>query len=355
MANVAQQIQNALAADRREKKATDIPIFYGDKTKDTLTARQLIVRIERAALVANWDDLRKARELVLALRGQALVWVNTLQRMRLDPENWNVIRSEFLSSYEPRYTSKANCTNLQDLYQKPGESITNFLNRVNEVQDRFNELKPAPTIPALRVAVPNAVTAAVPAAGAAGHDILTDIKAEGFRDGILESEDFLIQQIFIAGLRDDIRLKVMEANKANLYETQKYAKEVEAIINEKKRVSGHVTAVQDEEEEAEDLPEGLQGLDEAEVLAINTYRRQQGKKPYRFNKNRSSKGRFTSQKRFNGKCNYCQIPGHKQVDCRKRLREQGQKQGNRINPVQEDNQVNMVSNEPSLGLMALNY
>ena len=360
MAQVAQQIQAALAADRRDKKATDIPVFYGDKAKDTLTARQLVQRVQRAAGVANWDNVRKSRELALALRGQALIWLGTLERMGLNPDDWNVVRTEFLASYEPRYTAKANCSNLQDLYQKPGESVTNFLNRVNEIQERFNELKPTPVIPAVEAAIPGVVAAAIPAAGVAGHDVLDVVKNEGYIRGVDDSEKFLIQQIFIAGLRDEIRAKVMEANKATLYETQKYAKEVEAITNEKKRTGGHVTAVQkQEEEDAEDLPDGLSGLDEEEVQAINAIRRQQGKKPYRFNKGRSSNGRFTSKKKssgtFSGKCNYCQIQGHKQFECRKRLREQGQRNGNRINPVQEDNQVTMVSQEPSLGLMALNY
>ena len=158
----------------------------------------------------------------MALRGQALIWLETLERMGLNTNDWDVVRTEFLSSYEPRYTAKANCAKLQDLYQKPGESVTNFLNRVNEVQERFNELKPAPTIPAVVAAVPDAVTNAVPAAGAAGHTILKDIKDKGYFLGVEDSKKFLIQQVFIAGLRDEIRAKVMEANKVTLYETQRY-------------------------------------------------------------------------------------------------------------------------------------
>ena len=96
---------------------------------------------------------------------------------------------------------------------------------------------------------------------------------------------------------------------------KRYAKEVEAIMNEKKRASGHVTAVQDEEE-AEDVPDGLNSLDEEDVQAINTIRQQQGKKPYRFNKGRSlPMVDYTNKKKFTGKCNYCQIPGHKQFEC----------------------------------------
>ena len=50
----------ALAAHEQIRKTTDIPLFFGNKAKETVTPQQLIERLEMAATVANWaDDARK--------------------------------------------------------------------------------------------------------------------------------------------------------------------------------------------------------------------------------------------------------------------------------------------------------
>ena len=106
--------------------------------------------------------------------------------------------------YEPRYTAKTTCTNFHELVQRVGESIRDYYLRVCETFDKMCEAKPG-TIGTLRT-VPAAVAAAVPAIVAAD---LTAMKTEGIKD----MEQFFRHQLFMAGLRDDLRAKVMEAER----------------------------------------------------------------------------------------------------------------------------------------------
>jgi hypothetical protein len=63
----AQNIQQALIQHDRVRRLTDIPLFYGQKDKDTISPQQLISHLEKASRVAGWDglpnpDLRKTDE-----------------------------------------------------------------------------------------------------------------------------------------------------------------------------------------------------------------------------------------------------------------------------------------------------
>ena len=64
----------------------------------------------------------------------------------------------------------------------------------------------------------------------------------------------------------------MEANNHTLFETDDYARDEETTIHDRKRAAGLMTAVQQDTEEFEDAPEGL---DEDKLEAINDIRRQQ--------------------------------------------------------------------------------
>ena len=60
MAN-AQDVQNAIAANDKTKRLTDMPKFYGN-SKDTLTARKFIERLEQAAKIGTWNNNRRCAE-----------------------------------------------------------------------------------------------------------------------------------------------------------------------------------------------------------------------------------------------------------------------------------------------------
>jgi hypothetical protein len=352
----AAQMQ-ALMAHDRIKRSTDLPLFYGKKDKDACTARYLISRIETAAQVATWNEARQCHELELALRDNALIWWDTLETHDFPRNNWNIVKREFLRAYEPKYTAKTNCTNFQDLIQRSGEPVYDYYLRVNQIWKRFMEASPVVPPVAVATAIPNAVQAALPVANAA---LFEDIKDEGFQEGIKVTGKFVLHQLFLAGLKEEIRAKTMEAAKPNIYESVSYAQEIE-IIHQDRKKSSHVHSVQETKEgDFEDAPEGM---DEDELEAVNALRFQKGKKPFRFNRGRPSNGSNPNRNgagpnRTNVKCRYCNITGHFQKDCRKRkaarapMVDQNGKPFQRVNQVQtEDTQVSAVTQ----GLMALNW
>ena len=312
MAAAAQQaaMQAALGAHDRVRRSTDLPLFFGRADKDTISARLLVDRIETAAQIAGWnDDARKLQEMYMILRDRAVVWWRSLPDAGIDRAVWDDVKNEFLAMYEPRYTAKTTCTNFQDLVQRVGESIRDYYLRVCETFDRMCEAKPA-AIGTLRT-VPAAVAAAVPAIVPAD---LTAMKTEGIKD----MEQFFRHQLFMAGLRDDLRAKVMEAGKATLHESMRYAQEMEIIQHDKRgRAVAAVAAANTSDQPVADEEE--EDFTEEELKAVNAIRFRQGKPPFRPNFRRFN-GNGNNGKSKTVVCRFCKKQGHIQKECRARLR-----------------------------------
>ena len=67
----------------------DIPIFYGDHTRDTVTAKFMFDRIKIAQTTYNWSDATTPGNFQLALREHAIDWLNYIK----DNEQVNLISS----------------------------------------------------------------------------------------------------------------------------------------------------------------------------------------------------------------------------------------------------------------------
>ena len=208
-------------------------LFFGRKDKDTITARLFIDRIKTAARIANWDDARKLSEIYLVLCDRAIIWWNSLEDASIARDNWNAVKNEFLASYKPRYTAKITCANFTELTQRQGEGVHDYYLRVHNEFFKMFETKTA-DIATLRVVPANIATLAVPVAAAD----LTKCKREGIQD----AEKFFKHQLFLAGLNEPIRGKVMEANKEtcrsplNLRPFIKNANEVKLLQSMKKTI-----------------------------------------------------------------------------------------------------------------------
>ena len=59
----------ALNQHDRIRRSTELPLFYGRKEKDSITAQNLVDRVNTAAEIATWDAARKCNELHMILRG----------------------------------------------------------------------------------------------------------------------------------------------------------------------------------------------------------------------------------------------------------------------------------------------
>jgi len=296
----AQPIQQALLAHDRVRRSTELPLFLGFDKDNTITAHALMERVEHAANIANWDDPRKCNELFMILRKEAQQWWDSLRHVNgLDPNaDWAQVKQRFLRTYAPRYTARTNCINLMKLYQAPNEKVQTFFLRLDETFKRMVETRPAEL---LQVRV---------APLAANQDDIRDaqIKLEGLRD----QDKFFLSQMFLAGLRENIRAKVMEEAPADLIDIVDLAIEKETIyLNEKNTPTPSLFSIE-EIKEKEGVEETLE-LSKEEKELITAIRK---KKPNAFKKNGNG-----NSSNAQAMCRYCKKSGHWQKQCRFRIKD----------------------------------
>jgi hypothetical protein len=214
-ANLAQ----ALNDHDRAKRSTDIPLYFGQPGKDTIAAHLLIVRVTDAGEFAGWDNARKLLEFKMCLRDKAVGWFEGLTEDGVNTDDWDTVKAEFLETYEPKYSAKTTCANFTDLTQKSEENINDYTYHVQMAYKRLTDKKPA-TMAAVQGTIAAGATEA-------------EVKAEGISDAF----KFIKHQLFLAGLKDGIRDKVLEAAKDTFTESIKVARNLETIQNDHKRLN----------------------------------------------------------------------------------------------------------------------
>jgi len=107
------QLAQALNDHDRAKRSTDIPLFYAQPGRDTIAARLLIVRINDAGAIANWNNDRKLLEFKMCLRDKAVGWFEDLIENRINVDDWDTVKAEFLESLRAKVLHK-NC--MRQLY-----------------------------------------------------------------------------------------------------------------------------------------------------------------------------------------------------------------------------------------------
>ena len=140
----------------RDCCSAELPLIYGYREKDTITARNLIMRIQTAAEIAQWPDV----EFFMILRYRALIWWETLEHAGINNKVSNDVETafSFLKAYERKYTAKMSSTNFADILQHQGETDHDYFPRL---QETFSKL--LATIPknmgTIRMAIPVAPAA----------------------------------------------------------------------------------------------------------------------------------------------------------------------------------------------------
>ena len=331
----AAAMQNALNAHDRIRKSTDIPKFHGNPAKDVLGAKTMLARIETAARVARWDDARKCDELELTLRDEARLWHESMSRAGKNVNDWTELQREFLKAYEPRYSPKTYCTNFAELVQRPGEKVQSYWVRVDHAFDKMCTVKPA-----------NIDVVTLPHDGVAA-DLALNLKKEG----ISQTQRHFLHQIFMAGLRPDLRAKVMDANKDIVWDSVEYAREQEIILadtkGQKVNLIGQGVAAVTAAAAVEDVDEDEEiDLDEDELAILNAIRFKKGKAPFR---SRFNKGQGPRRDKKDMTCRYCKKKGHLQADCFSRQKAgapcvdaKGEPYKKRINAVAEEVDIKQV-------------
>lgn len=178
-----------------------ILLIYGHPDKDTLTAWMLITQINRAREVAGWNNPCKLSAFFMVLQDKALVWFDALRADRINNPNWDMVLQHFICNYKLQFTARTQCANFSDLNQWPGENAQNFYGQVVMVLEWVEEDPPAYI-------------------DMVGH---VPSKQESYRHTICHFWHLL----FISRLRDDIWIKVMEANRPTVRESLNMATDTE--------------------------------------------------------------------------------------------------------------------------------
>jgi hypothetical protein len=244
----AQQLQQAIIAHDRVRRTMDILIFCGRKGKDNITHQQLVFRLEKAARVTGWDNLQnpdqpKTVEFYLSFRYNTLHWYNMLDNIiGFNKEAWAELKKKFLEAYAPKNSAKALYICFQDLQQKLEESMQDFNNCVSETFCNVYESKPDHTV--------TYVSNLHGATQAQGNEIMLQ--------GVTGMQLLMLNIVFLGGLREDIRKRVLEEGPTKPDDSVKLAREIELILNDKRRERGfHVISIEGppEDEKAEDVGE----------------------------------------------------------------------------------------------------
>jgi Retrotransposon gag protein len=326
-----QNLQQVLNDHDRAKRSTDIPLFYGQPARDTIAACLLIVRVNDAGEIASWNDNHKLLEFKMCLRDKAVGWFKGLMEEGVDTNDFATVKTEFLETYEPKYSTKTTCANFTDLNQKSEETINDYTYCVQIAYKCLTDKKPA-------------TMAAVRARAAAA-----DIKAEGINDAF----KFKKHQLFLASLKDGIRNKVLEAAKDTFTESVKVTRNLETIPNDHKRLN-RINAIKQElqEERAKEIMWDNLSDQELNQLAVIHYTRSQ----YNNRSNNSNQARSsTAVRNPNTACRYCQKKGYLQKDCFARKRDKAPMVDATGKPYQnqsQNNRVNNVAGQPAAAAAA---
>jgi Retrotransposon gag protein len=189
----------------------------------------------------------------MCLRDKAVGWFEGLAEDGIDTDNWDTVKAEFLETYEPKYLAKTTCANFTELNQKSEETVNDYTYRIQMAYKCLKDKKPA------AMAAIRAAASAAPA----------EIKAEGITDAF----KFIKHQLFLAGLKDGICDKVLEAAKDTFTESVKVACNLETIQKDHKRLN-HIAAIKadlQEEKAKEIIWDNLtdQELDQIAAICYN--------------------------------------------------------------------------------------
>jgi hypothetical protein len=181
--------------------------------------------------------------------------------------------------------------------------MNDFRCRIQVPYDRLINNKPA-TMATVRTTIAAGATKA-------------KVKAEGINDMAL----FFKHQLFLAGIKDPIHDKVLEAGKATFQESMKLSREIEAIQNDRKR-SQKIAAVKASMQPHEADVIFRDELADEEIDQIAAVWRQQ-----LFCNSNPAQGCSSAPTRSNGPhnpnivCRYCKKKGHMQRECNSRCRD----------------------------------
>ena len=285
-------------------KLTRLEPFYGQKTKDTVTAKAWAEAVDYAQKVTTIDDEKAAAYAAAALKGEAGMWLQS-QRERKNAEinAWSTMKKAFLAWFHEKRTAAQRQELQRSLKQRHDETVRAFYNRVDLACFNMEEDWP------------------VPAQGARNE------YKEGYNQAKNDLHDVMLRDYFLAGLKAEVRDVVLTANPETLKAAFQKAIDVESSIKEKQPSKAvHEVQVAAVAAGATATPTGdehIQQIVAAVIRNMNTGNQSNKAKSQKKDK----KGKDTRE------CYYCGLEGHIEPNC---FKKKGDAENNVYNPVDKD-------------------
>ena len=311
----AQAVQGADGGINLKVEQTKLPEFWGQREKDSITANAFIQRVDNMMAANNWSDHIAFRNFALVLRGSADVWIKsqeTLEDITGDRRAWTIVRPLFKAEFAIESDDKRILDGLAHLAMKQNENVRDYFGRLNItntiIMEAYDSYTVLPVEPVLTGNVQND-TAAMRA-----HVRARDINLAKF---------FLLNH-FRAGLPTELRrvLNLQNEDELRLNAAVKLAT-IEARSREEAKCTNKVYATETVED------------DEPQIEAVRSsfktsnYNQNRSQQPKRNNnqqqrsqqQNKSWRQGSGNNSNKNGQtCIFCRIQGHRQEECRKRMK-----------------------------------
>jgi hypothetical protein len=182
-----------------------IPLFRGNKKKDSITPEAWVQTVDRLATVMKWNGGQTADAAIDAMRDEADVWrdcmTNGTDTEVAAVKDWALLKPYFVKRFARFQSAVEKVGLVLNLKQKPEEAATPYFDRVDQVMKKVTG---------------------------------KELAASNEKAGFIECRDVMTRTLFMAFLRPEVRVWVEAngvANDTTLADLKQRAVDVDEAVN----------------------------------------------------------------------------------------------------------------------------
>jgi len=312
---------NAPASFNLRVEQNKIPEFFGAKSKDTISAADYIRRLEDLAKTNRWTDAQTYHHFANSLRNPAREWLSSIVNWNTD-ENARLVWSDFKEPFKQEYAVQTNdkliLDGLSNLAMKPNETTNELLTRITRttrvIRESFDEYD-------AKIPYPH-------------NDVNGGISNAAFRRFLRQYDamwvNFFKMNLFKAALTPELRSVVAQQEQDTITIKKMYQVATTAQRELKGKGPALVNEVREEEPMAESETDDVAAFNrrgarprsnQAGGSSRGTYNSGRGGYQTSYGRGSNNSGSGNNNNRNGKYCYFCKLQGHRQEECRKRMKE----------------------------------
>jgi hypothetical protein len=298
-----------------------IPEFFGAKSKDTISAADFIRRLEDLARTNRWTDTQTYHHFANSLRNPAREWLSSIVDWNTD-ENVRLVWSDFKDLFKQEYAVQTNdkliLEGLSNLAMKSNETTNELLTRITRttrvIRESFDEYD-------AKIPYPQ-------------NDLNGGISNARFRAFLRQYDamwvNFFKMNLFKAALTPELRSVVAQQDQETITIKKMYQVATTAQRELKGKGPALVNEIREEEPTAESETDDVAAFNRRgarprsnQTGGQNRGNYNSGRGGYQAGSGRgaSNSGSGNNNNRNGKYCYFCKLQGHRQEECRKRMKE----------------------------------